>query len=42
MPKATKLGKMVTYLEGLLPIVLPEPLAWSCKTVRQIKTIILH
>ena len=33
MPKATKLGKMVTYLERLLPIMLPEPLAWSSKTV---------
>ena len=32
MPMATKLGRMVTYLDELLPIKLHDPLIiWYCK-----------
>ena len=30
--KATKLGRMITYLDGLLPVKTRKPLiTWSCK-----------
>ena len=41
MPLATKLDRMVTYLDGLLPIKVPDPLiTWSCEIIRQTGTII--
>ena len=41
MPIGTKRGGIVTYLEGLLPIELPDPLVtWSCKIMRQTNPII--
>ena len=37
---ATKLGSMLTNLEGLLPMMLVDPLiTWSCKIMRQTKNI---
>ena len=37
----TKLGKMMTYTKGLLPIKLLDPLLmWSCEITQQTKTII--
>ena len=38
---ATKLGRMVTYLDGLLPIKSHDPLiTWSCEIPGQIKSTI--
>ena len=35
MPMATKLGKMVTYHDGLLAMKSHDPLiTWSCKITR--------
>ena len=43
VPIATKLARMVTYLEGLLPIKSRDTLiTWSCKITWQTKTIISH
>ena len=37
----SKLGRMVTYLDGLLPIKSGDPLiAWPCETMRLAKTIV--
>ena len=41
MPMATKLGKLVTWHEGLPPIMLLDPLVtWSCEIMWQTKIII--
>ena len=41
VPMATKLGRIVTYLGWLLPIMLPIPLVtWACKITWQTKTAI--
>ena len=41
VPMTTKLGKMITYLQGLLPIKSHEALiVWSCKITWQTKTTI--
>ena len=41
VPMATNLGKLVTYPEGLLPIILLHPLfTWSCEITLQTKSII--
>ena len=42
MLMATKLRKVVTYLEGLLPIKSCEKMiTWPCEITLQIKTIIM-
>ena len=41
MPMGTKLGRVVTYHEGIPPIKSRDPLiTWSCEITRQTKTII--
>ena len=41
MPMTTKLGWVVTYYQGLPPMKPHNTLiAWSCKIMRQTKTII--
>ena len=41
MPMATKLGWIIIYLDGLLPIKSHDPLiTWSCKITWQAKIII--
>ena len=41
VPMVTKLGRMVTYIDGLLPIKPHDPLiTWSCKIMWQTKNII--
>ena len=31
MPIATKLGRMVTYFKGFLPVLLDPLVKWSCE-----------
>ena len=41
MPMSDKFGRLVTDLEGLVRIMLPDPfVTWSCKIMWQTKTII--
>ena len=40
MPMATKLGRVVSNFEGILPIIIVDPLVmWSCEITWQTKTI---
>ena len=43
VPMATKLGRMVTYLDGLLPMKSHDPLiTWSCEITGSRKPLYFH
>ena len=40
---ATRLGRAITYIGGLLPIKLFDPaITWSCETRNNLKSLYLH
>ena len=43
VPMATKLGRMITYLDSLLPLKSQDPLiTWSCEITWQTKLLYIH